>query len=129
MACARRAGGEFVEAGRDGAELLEPVEAALDDVEGPAEVAVEGWAIADHHAHQSRHRWPWPGQPGGRARAGPGGGERGQDGTQPERGGKGSPGADAFAGGKDGAGGSGSGGEGGGGGGGALAVTGSPSRI
>jgi hypothetical protein len=41
------AGGEFVEAGRDGAELLEPVEAAFDDVAGLVEVAVEGrWSAA-----------------------------------------------------------------------------------
>jgi hypothetical protein len=36
------AGGECVEAGGDGAELLEPVEAAFYDVAGLVELAVEG---------------------------------------------------------------------------------------
>jgi hypothetical protein len=39
-------GGEFVEPCRDGAELLEPAEAAFDDVAGFVELAVEGWRPA-----------------------------------------------------------------------------------
>lgn len=35
------AGGEFVEAGRDGPELLEPAEAAFDDVAGLLELTVQ----------------------------------------------------------------------------------------
>jgi hypothetical protein len=39
-------GGEFVEPCRDGAELLEPAEAAFDHVAGFVELAVEGWRPA-----------------------------------------------------------------------------------
>lgn len=40
------AGGQFVEAGGDRAELLEAVEAAFDHVAGLIELSVEGWRPA-----------------------------------------------------------------------------------